>query len=237
MMNGLMLSTYSGLNSKADEAGFVAVYPDGTGTTKVMLFWNAGTTRIKGLDQADDVAFTARLLDDLVGVINVDPRRVYATGLSNGGMLCYRLAAELSDRIAAIAPVAGTMAIDKAAPQRPVPVIHFHGTEDKLVRYEGPDGTDPRAATIKSVADTMRAWSRINDCAPEPDVAELPDTADDGTIVTRSTWANGRDGAAVILYTIRGGGHTWPGRPGRMEFLGRATSNISANDLLWEFFE
>src|SRR5262245_6511551 len=158
MMNGLMLSTYSGLNSKADEAGFVAVYPDGTGSTKVMLFWNSGTTRLKGRENADDVAFTARLVDDLADVINVDSSRVYATGLSNGGMMCYRLAAELSDRIAAIAPISGTLALETPAPKRPVPVIHFHGTGDRLVPYDGPDGSDPRSVTIKSVADTMRAW-------------------------------------------------------------------------------
>ena len=79
----------------------------------------------------------AKLLDDLATVVNVDPRRVYATGMSNGAMMCYRLAAELSDRIAAIAPVAGTMAIETCRPRRPVSVLHFHGTKDTLVLFEG----------------------------------------------------------------------------------------------------
>ena len=82
---------------------------------------------------SDDVGYVAKLLDDLATVVNVDPRRVYATGMSNGAMMCYRLAAELSDRIAAIAPVAGTMAIEICQPHRPVPVLHFHGTSDGLV--------------------------------------------------------------------------------------------------------
>lgn len=80
--------------------------------------------------RADDVAFIGKLLDDLATVVKVDEKRVYAYGMSNGGMMSYRLAAELSDRIAAVAPVAGTITIEESKPKRPVPIIHFHGTKD-----------------------------------------------------------------------------------------------------------
>jgi len=97
--------------------------------------------------------------DDLATVVNVDPKRVFATGMSNGGMMCYRLASELSDRIAAIAPVSGTMAIPDYKPKRPVPVIHFHGTADNIVPFNGPKGT-PKFLTFKSVEETIRLCAK-----------------------------------------------------------------------------
>src|SRR5205823_9528672 len=124
-MNGSMMARFTGLSEKSDQAGFVVVYPNGTGTTSLFLYWDAGGVRGK---VSDDVGYVAKLLDDLATVVNVDPKRVFAAGMSNGAMMCYRLAAELSDRIAAIAAIAGTMAIEDCRPRRPVPVIHFHGT-------------------------------------------------------------------------------------------------------------
>ena len=137
-MNGAMMTQFCGMNKKADEAGFVAVYPNGTGAANMFLTWNAGGFVGKASDKKpDDVKFIASLLDDLATVVKVDPKRVYATGMSNGGMMCYRLAAELSDRIAAIAPVSGTIAIDKCNPRRPVssstftaPRIHWCPSRD-----------------------------------------------------------------------------------------------------------
>src|SRR5207248_1712283 len=112
-MNGRMMRWFTGLDRKADREGFIVVYPDGTGSGS-FLTWNAGALfRLAG-NRADDIAFLRELLDDLGKVVNVDPKRVFATGMSNGGMMCYRLAAEMSDRIAAIAPVAGTMAMPRA---------------------------------------------------------------------------------------------------------------------------
>ena len=111
-----------------------------------LLIWNAGGFKGKMAEgKADDVAFIGKLLDDLGTVVNVDEKRVYACGMSNGGMMCYRLAAELSDRIAAIAPVAGTIAIEESKPKRPVPVIHFHGTKDTFVPFEMAKGKSRRS--------------------------------------------------------------------------------------------
>ena len=104
-MNGPMMVWFSGLTKKADEAGFIVVYPSGTGRGP-FLVWNAGGFKGKRAeDRPDDVAFLSRLLDDLGTAVKVDEKRVYACGMSNGAMMCYRLAAELSDRIVAIAPV------------------------------------------------------------------------------------------------------------------------------------
>ena len=187
--------------------------------------------------QPDDVKFVRELLDDLAKVVNVDPKRIYATGISNGGMMCYRLAAEMSNRIAAIAPVSGTLAVEKCRPQRPVPVIHFHGTDDKLVPFNGPDQRTAKVFAFKSVEETIRTWVKIDGCPTKPKITKLPHKADDGTTVERKTYGPGKEGAEVILYVINGGGHTWPGRKWPVPWLGKTTTDISANDLMWEFFK
>ena len=236
MMTGRMMVQFTGLNAKADEAGFIAVYPNGTGV-EVALFWNASAEAKPG-GAPDDVAFTAAVLDDLATVAAVDPKRVYAAGMSNGGMMCHRLAAELSDRIAAVAPVTGTLAIPRVRPGRPVPVIHFHGTADAIVPFAGPRGRTPRTMRFLSVPATVDAWVEANGCPPEPVVTPYPDADPaDGTTVTRKAYGPGRDAAEVVLIEVRGGGHTWPGRKPPFEFLGHSTMDVSANDLLWAFFE
>jgi polyhydroxybutyrate depolymerase len=235
--NGQITVSFCGLNKKADDARFIAVYPNGTGLAGLMLTWNSGGFRRQGAGAPDDVAFIGKVLDDLAAVVNVDPKRVYATGMSNGGMMCYRLASELSDRIAAIAPVAGTMAIANYNPKRPMPVMHFHGAADKIVPFAGPGGREPRFMGFKSVEETIKICVRANGCPQKPTTVILPDKAGDGTPVTKKTYGPGKDGSEVILFIIEGGGHTWPGRQPPVNFLGKSTKNISANDLIWEFFE
>lgn len=237
VMNGPLMARFTGLNEKADEAGFVAVYPNGTGRSSLLLFWDAGGVRSQ---PSDDVGFVAKMLDDLATVVNVDPVRVYATGMSNGAMMCYRLASELSDRIAAIAPVSGTMATEACHPERPVSVLHFHGTEDAIVLFGGPDARTPKDLFFKSVDASIQAWASINGCPSTPMVARLPDQVDDGTTVAKTSYGPGKNGSEVILYAIEGGGHTWPGRTSRLPLplplLGKSTLEVSANDLIWEFF-
>src|SRR5476651_168181 len=127
-MNGPMMAWFSGLNRKADEAGFIAVYPNGTGTHS-SYFWNGGNCcGLAVQNKVDDVAFIDGLLDDLMRAYPVDAQRVYATGMSNGAIMAYRLATELSDRIAAIAPVAGSVGTEISQPKRPVSILHFNGT-------------------------------------------------------------------------------------------------------------
>jgi polyhydroxybutyrate depolymerase len=236
--NGRHMAKFTDLDKKADESGFAVAYPNGTGAGGVMLVWNSGGARRTGQEsQVDDVAYLGKVLDDLEGCLNVDRKRVYATGMSNGGMMSYRVASEMSDRIAAIAPVSGTIAIDNYHPRRPVPVIHFHGTDDKLVPFTGPQNDAEKAFFFKSVPDTIRILVGCNSCASEPQTTELPDKAHDDTRVTRKVYAANKGGAEVVLYVIDGGGHTWPGRQPPNRFIGRATEQISANDLIWQFFK
>lgn len=236
-MDARKIVNFTGLNGKADEAGFVAVYPQGTGSGIVRVF-NAGV--VKGTMAEvlpDDVAMVSRLLDDLATVLPIDPRRVYATGMSNGGMMCYRLAAELPERIAAIAPVAGTMAKDLAAPRRPVPVMHFHGTADRVVPFQGPPPQTSDSFLFTSVEDTIRFWVKVNQCLPTPTVRDETDSSDDGTRVQRRAYQTPAGETRVVLIQIEQGGHTWPGRTPPPLILGKSTRDISANDLMWEFFQ
>jgi polyhydroxybutyrate depolymerase len=236
-MNGPLMAWFCGLNAKADAAGFLAVYPDGTGSRSEYL-WNGGHCCGSAVrDQVDDVAFVAALLDDLAGTHAVDPKRVFATGMSNGAIMAYRLAAELSDRISAIAPVAGSLGVEVSRPVRPVSVLHVHGTRDEYVPFAG--GRGPRTifpADHPSAAESIGAWVTANGCAAEPTVDVLADGRD-GLKVTRRTHGGGREGSEVALVVVEGGGHTWPGRKSPAKALGPSTLAVSANDLMWEFFQ
>ena len=232
------MAEFSGLDTKADEAGFIVVYPEGTGRLPRVLTFNAGACCGQAAARnVDDVAFTREILDDLATVATIDARRVFATGMSNGAMMAYRVAAELSDRIAAIAPVGGPMGIEECAPGRPVPVIHFHGDADEFAPFEGGRGRGVSGTDFQSVARSITAWVQRNGGRAEPEITPLADTEDDGTRVRVERHGGGREGAEVVLVVVEGGGHTWPGHEPRLRLLGRSTRDVSANDLMWEFFE
>jgi polyhydroxybutyrate depolymerase len=230
---------FSGLNEKSDEARFIVVYPSGTGRLERVLTFNGGNCCGYAMNnKVDDVEFTRQLLDDLAKSANIDRKRVFATGMSNGGIMAYRLASELSDRVAAIAPVAGPMGTEACQPKRPVSVMHFHGTADDNAPFKGGKGEKSISGTeFYSVDDSIQAWVKANGCKAEPVITTMPDRAEDGTTITHKTYGGGKDGAEVVLVVIEGGGHTWPGQESRLKMLGKSTKNISANDMMWEFFK
>ncbi|MEI7684172.1 MAG: PHB depolymerase family esterase, partial [Planctomycetota bacterium] len=236
--NADSMIVFSGLNKKADAAGFIVVYPNGTGRLEKILTFNGGNCCGYAMtNKVDDVEFTRKILDDLAKSANIDPKRVFATGMSNGGIMSYLLASEFSDRIAAIAPVGGPMGTETCKPKRPVSVIHFHGTADEHAPFKGGKGKGLSGTDFYSVEHSIQAWVKANGCEKESVVTKLPDTAKDGTTITRKTYGGGRDGSEVVLVIIEGGGHTWPGQEPRLKALGKSTKNISANDLMWEFFQ
>ncbi len=202
----------------ADDEGFIAVHPEGIGRT-----WNGGVCCGEAsMDNVDDVGFVSAMIDELNSQLCIDEARVFATGMSNGGFLSHRLACELSDRIAAIAPVAGVLGITGCSPTRAMPVFHFHGTDDNIVGYNGIRG-------YLSVADSMEGWVMRNGCNPTSSVYFMQDD------VTCESWTGCRDNAEVRLCTIDGGGHTWPGGtpiPG----LGHTSQTIDASEIMWPFF-
>lgn len=237
--NAAQMVNFCGLSDKSDEAGFIVVYPNGSLRVRNWQAWSAGTRFDDSQQQnIDDVEFVRRLLDDLAQVAAVDADRVFATGMSNGAMLAYYLASELSDRIAAIATVAGPMGTRECHPRRAVPVMHFHGLDDKYAPFRG--GRGERSLTqieFLSVEHSIGCWIKANGCQPDPVVVELPVQVADGTVVTRKTWGGGQNGAEVVLFEIAGAGHTWPGRRQPPFSPEKSTRNISANDAMWEFFQ
>lgn len=207
------------MDAEADAEGFIAVHPQGVGNT-----WNVGFCCGEAMSaDVDDVGFTAAMLDDLATRFCVDTARVYSTGLSNGGFMSHRLGCELSDRIAAIAPVAGTNVTTICSPDRAVPVFHFHGTNDTLVPYEGYTGG------FASVDSTMNGWVTRNGCGATSAVY-----FDEGD-VTCEEWTGCDDGASVRLCTVDGGGHQWPGGA-TLPGLGSNTDVVVATDAMWDFF-
>jgi polyhydroxybutyrate depolymerase len=233
--SGSTIERWSGFDDLADQAGFIVCYPDGLNG-----LWNAadGATR----DSADDVGFIRSLIETLSNAYRIDPARVFATGMSIGGALCQRLGLELSDKIAAIGPVAGPMGEPLASEQPtmlPVGVIAFHGTADHTVPFEG--GPVAQASTpVLSAEDMARRWAEINGCPNLPVSDTLPDVdPSDGTRVRRETFAPCNDGSDVVLYVIQNGGHTWPGVDESLvrQHGGKTTHDISATQLIWEFFQ
>ncbi len=214
-------------NELADTKGFIVVYPSGVGGKGVRI-WRAEPS--EGL--AKDVKFISALVDTVSAHYKVDPSRVYANGLSNGGGMSFALSCMLSDRIAAVGVVAGAQTLPWrwCAGRRPMPMIAFHGTADAHVPYKGgPSWLSSRP--FPNVPNWTATWAKRNQCASDP-VDSLV-AAD----VVRRTYAHCAAGASVVLYTIRGGGHTWPGGMELPEwFVGRTTRSIDATRLMWEFF-
>jgi polyhydroxybutyrate depolymerase len=211
----------SGMSAKADKENFLAVYPSGIGHVPT---WNAGACCGYAMQtRVDDVGFFRALIDELEQDYTVDPKRIFATGISNGAMMSYRLACEMSDEIAAIAPVEGAQDLT-CRPSSPVSVIVFHGTADHLVPFEG--GSTPFQIGSKRsdtpVADTVAFWVKQDNCAEGPDHAETPEVHSD-------KYAGCKEGTAVELYAIQGGHHMWPG-------LRISGNSVPATDLIWSFF-
>ena len=233
----------TGFNAIADRENFIVVYPDG-----FEKHWNdgRGVKRYRAQTQnVDDVGFISALVDHLSTELNIDAKRVYVTGISNGAMMSHRLGCELSQKVAAIAPVAGNIPVNMAsvwAPSRPVSVLIINGTEDPLVPWAGGDvHFGPiELGQVLSVADTVKFWVANDKCISTSLSTQLPDTdPSDGTTVQKETYIGCEDGAEVVLYAVEGGGHTWPsGLPYSPEsVIGRTSKDFDASKVIWQFFK
>ena len=237
---------YTRMDGTADREGFIAVYPNGTGGFGTrFLTWNAGNCcGIAALNRVDDVGFTLAVLDDLAGKTPVDTKRIYATGLSNGSMMAYRLAVEATHRIAAVAGVAGAMTLASFRPKRHIPVMHIHSLDDERALYSGGLGpafpmTDTRVFH-NSVEDMIGKWVTYNQCPAQGRVAALVSGKgpDEGHTANRIEYRPCADGSEVVLWKLAGPGHVWPG--GQRDFLpallGTSSAVIDANREMWQFF-
>jgi polyhydroxybutyrate depolymerase len=223
----------SGFNKVADENGFLVAYPNGTSrvSSDIFLTWNGGNCcGFAQQKNVDDVGFVRAIISDLQSVAKIDSKRIYASGMSNGGILSQRLACEAADVFAAIAPVAGTLNFSPCSPSQPISVIEFHGTDDQHIPYGG--GFGPKSlvnVNFVSVMDSVGFWSSFNKCYLQPQTDSVGD-------IKHEVWSGCEESTSVELYTINGGGHAWPGGlAGRAE-ADQPTQSISASQLIWRFF-
>jgi polyhydroxybutyrate depolymerase len=218
-------------NRVADREGVIVVYPSGRSGAGPRV-WDAedrGGSRT-------DVRFISDLIDELRKAYHIDTSRIYADGLSNGGGMAFVLSCTMSDRIAAVGMVASaqTEPWEWCKDHRPVPAIAFHGTDDTATPYLGGRTwiTPPRGRGFPSIPEWMAKWGRRNQCDSSPTEARF------AFDVTRTEHTQCAGNATVVLYTIEGGGHTWPGGGHLPEWFAGITSHtVDASSLMWEFFK
>lgn len=217
----------SNWNRLADTNGFIVVYPSGAEGAGPRI-WHVD----RGAELMRDVTYISKLIDELGKSYNIDRQRIYADGLSNGGGMAFVLSCTLADRIAAVGMVAAaqTLPWNWCAGRPPVPMIAFHGTADPVVPYNG-GRSWLSAGSFPNVPIWAARWARRNECAAKPiDSAVAPD-------VSRREYRDCADDASVVLYTIRGGGHTWPGGHALPEwFVGPTCQTVDATREIWTFF-
>jgi polyhydroxybutyrate depolymerase len=225
---GLQVMRLGSWGKKAEEEGFIVAAPDATGDPSA---WNSGYNNGRNYP-VDDLAFMRELLDHLEGRFNIDKKRIYACGMSSGAMMSHKVGAELSERIAAIGPVAGSIGaklkdrggqvVQIPPPKSPVSVIAIHGKADKSVPYEG---SQNRVMNFLPVSDSIAFWVKHDGC----DRMSRKKVSAEGNLI-EEVYSSGKDGTEVVLYTIENAAHIWP------RTNGQDPQPIDATDVIWDFF-
>jgi polyhydroxybutyrate depolymerase len=255
--NGLIEEVLSGMDTNADQNGYLVVYPDGTRISKVLTpdpvakqaqyGWNAGECcGLPVTRKINDVGFLEKVIADVAARSPVDLRRVYMTGISNGGMMAYAMAAEASTHVAAIASVSGQVELPVIHPTRSVPTMEFHSVNDPIAKFNGVPNKDPRL--VLSVMQGIHQWVKADGCASAPHdgtvMVGATGSISAGQTATPITYAHCRGGAKVVLWRFTGSGHVWPGStlntgPKSGWILtgsGRGIVLINADETMWQFF-
>jgi polyhydroxybutyrate depolymerase len=224
--NNVQQAFYANFNPIADTANFIVVLPNGTFDGNGDRFWNT----FGGSSLVDDIGFISDLIDSTSVHYNIDQDRIYSTGMSNGGFMSYDLACYLSNRIAAIASVTGTMIWshgNNCNPSHPVPVMEIHGTADGVVPYGG-------GGSFMPIDTLVRLWAAKSNCNPTPVITAVPNTSLlDGCTADHFLYSGGDNGSTVEHYRVNGGGHTWPGAP---IVIGVTNMDFNACREIWRFF-
>ncbi len=237
-----MRGTFHRFHELADRDGFIIVYPEA-----VEKNWNDGRYSDRILswrENIDDVGFIVAVLNEVAGRQAVDRSRVFTTGISNGGFMSSRLLCDRADVFRGGAILTASLSEDylpQCEPSENVGVLVMNGTDDPLVPYDGGEVRvlGQTRGRIISTDELVTFWQARNGCQTTPSVANLPDLEDDGTRIRRSEYEACAAGGALVLYTVEGGGHTWPG--GRQYLgeraIGKTSRDIVACDVIWDFFQ
>jgi polyhydroxybutyrate depolymerase len=232
--SGLQFAENTRMNDLADARQFIAVYPDGVGGVAgndELRTWNGGVCcGVAAREDVDDVSFISALIDELSNTYSIDATRVFAVGHSNGGIMAYRLACELADRIVAIGVYAATSGLEVCSPSVPVSLIHVHGTADQNLPIEGGHGERSLAGVdFPAPIDGITGVARADGCAGTSDQI-------DGDVTTQ-TWTDCAAGTEVRFVAIAGASHAWPGGtgPGAEQLVGPAYAGYDASTEIWTF--
>lgn len=239
--DGANMAALTQWDAVSDREGFVVAYPDAVGKN-----WNDGrgvVTIFSQMSNVDDVGFTEAVIADIERQHAIDSHRIYATGFSNGGMFVHLLAEKLSTKLAAIAPVGGGIAEPLAAtfkPAAPLSVFIVHGQADPFVPYAGGDVDISNNGRVLPTMQTVKIWTQRSMGNAKAQNGTLPDKdPTDHCKVKWTRWAAGKNGPEVLLYTIEGGGHAWPGGPQFLpvSVIGNVCRDFDATTSIWEFFK
>lgn len=231
---GKGMMTFADFRPIADKEKFIIVCPSGIDKS-----WNDGRPTPAQKKGINDVKFIDQLITYVINTYNGDPKRVYVTGMSNGGLMASRLACELSNRIAAIAVVGASMTENAGyRPSKPLPVMYIQGTKDALVPFNG-GALKGAGGEVYSHADVLKLWADADHCDNTRVIFNIADNAHDGTSIIREEYRNPATGNKVIGYTITNGGHTWPAGTQYLPkfIIGAVSHNMNACEVIWEFFK
>ena len=235
--SGKKFAKQTGFSTYADKEGFIAVYPDG-----IKHNWNDGRDTTDAYKAgADDIKFVRILVDSLNSKLPIDEKRIYATGVSNGGIFSHRLGCEMSDVFAAIGTVVGPIATKLAPncnPSEPISVVGIQGTADPGIPFNGGEITAfGDGGFVESADNTMRLWALKNSCTRPFTVTALPQKVNDGTSVRQITYSGCNRNTEVQYYIVEGMGHGWPPKATQTRRAGKTSKNIDATPVIWEFFK
>lgn len=236
--------TFGAFNRLADREGFIVVYPQG-----VKKQWNdgrKGDISVAHRENIDDVGFITQIVKVLNTNYKIDNDKIYTTGMSNGGFMSTRLLCERPDIFrggAVLTAQIGEEFVSKCNPEQGVAVLVMNGTDDKIVPYNGGEvkpfkWSKPRGVVL-STDDYVAMWQKRNDCKIKEETQLLPDLKDDGTTVEVTKYSDCKERGALVLYTINGGGHTWPGGKQYLgeRLIGKTSRDIVACNIIWDFFK
>ncbi len=231
--NGSSIEKNSSISQKANEEGFIAIYPDGyTGKSKLAIrSWNAGNCcGFSVKNKVDDVKFISNLIDKVIAENHADKNKIYVTGSSNGAMMSYRIACELSRKVAAIATVSGGMVMGDLPcnASRTVPILHIHSINDKIVPYNG--GKGALGKLFPTVMDGINKWQTINKCDTLSKKIEITKG------YTKTEWQNSEKKMLIINYLMNDGGHSWPSAKKPHPFI-KPSKAINATNIIFNFLK